>query len=130
MFVHSVVVPGEEGPSLGTPAVIDADYVRKLGVVGGNPVYLFPARVQFVTPASRRRLRQLSVKGRRYRRKFERADRKRGVVRVFAQSFGFISALTYHELVSGGSLFGEGKTEPTRGLEPRTPSLQVKCSAS
>jgi hypothetical protein len=73
-------VPGIFVPQLAAPSVIDADYIRRLGSVGGEPEWLVPGRVQLTVPMSRRCLRRLSVKARRHRLKLEGADRARGVV--------------------------------------------------
>ncbi len=91
-----VSVPGMAGSALATASVIDADYIRKVGFVGGRPEYVAPARVLTVAPISRRCLRRLSLKAHRYQLKLERADRARGVVLLFSGSI-----LTYSELISG-----------------------------
>jgi hypothetical protein len=90
---------------LPTVSVIDADYIRSLGVVGGSTVRLIPARVQLAVPMSRQCLRRLSVKARRHRLKLERADRARGVVLLLAGGpmGGFPpSWRTYSQLINEG----------------------------
>jgi hypothetical protein len=110
-----VNVPGIEGYlPLASASVIDADYIRKLGFVGGKPEYLAPARVQLVAPMSRRCLQRLSAKARRHQLKLERADRARGVVLLFSGSI-----VTYSELIGTPSfsvLGGPGPVIP--GLPP------------
>jgi hypothetical protein len=122
---HGVVaVPGIDGmgPQLATASVIDADYIRRLGSVGGEPDYLVPARVQIVGPMSRRCLRRLSVKARRRQLKLERADRARGVVLL-----GSGTIVTYGELIDKGYVvtFGApelGVPEFVYGIVPDGPS--------
>jgi hypothetical protein len=98
---YTVGVTGD----LPTVSVIDADYIRSLGSVGGSTVRLIPARVQLTVPMSRRCLRRLSVKARRHRLKLERADRARGVVLLLAGGpvGGFpINWRTYRQLINEG----------------------------
>jgi hypothetical protein len=117
-----VNVPGIEEPELALPSVIDADYIRRLGSVGGEPGFLIPARVQLVAPISRRCLRRLSVKARRLQLKLERADRARGVVLLFAGAI-----VTYSELIGGDAVVTSSGPPP---MIPGLPPGVVETPAS
>jgi hypothetical protein len=119
-----VNVPGIEGYlPLASASVIDADYIRRLGSVGGHPEWLAPARVQLVAPMSSRCLRRVSVKARRHQLKLERADRARGVVLLFGGG-----AVTYSELI-GGTVWGIGGPVPPVPVIPGAPPV-VETPAS
>jgi hypothetical protein len=121
-----VDVPGIEIPPLATPSFIYADYIRKLGSVGGEPEYVVPARVQTVAPMSRRCLRRLSAKARRQQLKLERADRARGVVFLFGNSLFLLSIETYSELIGYPPFLVTGGEPPVIPGEPPV----VKAPAS
>jgi hypothetical protein len=117
-----VDVPGGLYPvQLATASVIDADYVRKLGSVDGYSKYLIPARVRVTAPMSRRCLRRLSDKDRRYQLKLEKADRARGVVLLFDGSI-----VTYGELIGEPSVSVFGGPPPViPGLPPLSATPEV-----
>jgi hypothetical protein len=107
-------------PEIATISVIDADYIRRLGSVGGSPEYLVPARVRLAAPMSRRCLRRLSVKARRHQLKLERADRARGVVLLFTgpnpESAPLGKGDTYSQLINEG-LFTSSQAADAPGVE-------------
>jgi hypothetical protein len=106
-------VPGPNGGAFATRSVVYADYIRRVGFVGGEPEFLIPARVQIVAPMSHRCLRQLSGKDRQQQLKLEKADRARGVILVLVRPTSVGTVVTYRELIGGPDLLREIRVPTT-----------------